>query len=456
MKLQGLIHTVLARLRPQAPTEEPQAVPNQSHRVATLTLERHTYAYGLDWRFYADRKDLRGTMMFAQRGGVLSHCALTTTGDMVGLGLHQSKQSPRKVHSAAAHLAETQSQGGIELFVFDFGKELYGLTALHDSRPVAGFDQLGPVREILALAGQFQVQHAGQDIRQVGNAGLLENEETLKISQAFAQPADEARLKALPNYRLRVIVAVGVALILGLSFLLWWWLNMEEIKAAQAKREREQDPNYIYERSIDSALHAIRVPAQVQLQSWRAAIEAVPMVQNGWKLEKINCVPEQCEVLWRRDFGNYKEFYRQPVAGAMGNSESQTGDNPAQASIQTILQVNLPAAGTAPARASLPPLRESLQSLASQLQDMALLPNGAVQLKAAELYPAVPGFKAAQITKPVVRGAWSVTHELWSLNDLELQGPALVSEGLLIQRDEKTEEWIYTLTGNYYAKGKTY
>ena len=54
----------------------------------------------------------------------------------------------------------------------------------------------------------------------------------------------------------------------------------------------------------------------------------------------------------------------------------------------------------------------------------------------------------------VVRGEWSITHDLWTLGELTFDLPSVVLKGLTLQQDEKTKNWTYTLTGHYYANGK--
>lgn len=456
MDFKAVIDQALLRLRELIRGGTKSASPGEElAELQFLTVEKQQYVFGLDWRFYGDRKDLRKTLGSSQKSG-LTHYAVTTTEDMVGLG-YTSLKGSGKSFSASLQIAEAVSQGGVELFVLKLGEDLYSITALHDSRPVAGFDRIGTGSEILSLAGEFQLQQIGHNIRQAGNSGRLENEDPIKLSSAFTSPSVSSRLKKLPNYRKQFLFGIGLLLVLSLAWLIWWWLNMESLRVAQEKRIREQDPNFIYERVVASGVNSIGVHAQAQLQSWRAAIKDVPLDQNGWSLNKINCVPQQCEAFWERGFGNYKEFYTLPLTGVVRTTETQTADNPAVASIQTILKVIAPQVVVGQLkRGDLPKLPDALQTLASQLQDMALLPSSAVQLKAPELFPATPGIKIQQIKAPVVRGEWSITHELWSLGDLEWKGKVLVAESLLIYREEKTNNWLYTLTGKYYAKGKDF
>jgi hypothetical protein len=107
-------------------------------------------------------------------------------------------------------------------------------------------------------------------------------------------------------------------------------------------------------------------------------------------------------------------------------------------------------------REKLFPLQNIQRPLASQLQDLSLLRNSAVSLANAELYPSKNGLSIQQVNKPVVSAEWMVTHDLWSLNELNFTVPSLVVESLNIVSGENKNQWIYTLKGRYYAKGKEY
>jgi hypothetical protein len=107
-------------------------------------------------------------------------------------------------------------------------------------------------------------------------------------------------------------------------------------------------------------------------------------------------------------------------------------------------------------REKLPSLAQAHRLLASQLQDLSLLPESNVFLKNADLYPATAGATVSQINKPVVRGEWAIEHEIWSLNDLSFSISGLVAESLSIVQPENSKSWVYTLKGRYYAKGKDF
>lgn len=424
--------------------------------ATVVMIERRPYAFGIDWRFYGDGKELRQTLWSAHRSR-LSHYILGDTQDLIGLMRGLSGEFKGKPHAAALHLAESVSRGGTELFVFKLTNDLYSITALQDSRPVLPFDRVGSRSEILTLAGQFQLQCVGQELRQVGNTGELEDEENLKLTDAFGRPVDRVRLKAVPNFRL-ILIGLGALLVLGLiATTTSWWLGKERAQADMARKQRERDPNVMYEKEVETAIKAMGLTAQLQLSSWRETIKDIPESHGGWGLSKISCSVDRCEAQWERTFGNYQDFHLKPLPGLISAADTQNADNPAQAGIQTVHKVNLPVNPPAAlSRAELPAMRESVQLLASQLQDLALLPNGEIKLGPPALYPAVQGLNPQLINKPVVQGKWSLSHELWTLGDLDFKGKGLSVQALSIVRDEKTKEWMYLLTGSYYAKAKDF
>jgi hypothetical protein len=55
------------------------------------------------------------------------------------------------------------------------------------------------------------------------------------------------------------------------------------------------------------------------------------------------------------------------------------------------------------------------------------------------------------LNKPVLRGVWTISHDLWSLDSLNLN-PFVVPETLELQfSPDKQGNISYTLKGSYYA-----
>lgn len=435
---------------PAAETADPKAALLQA-----VTAEKYQYIFGFEWRFYSDRKDLKQTLNAAKREGY-THYITTNSEDLVGIGRIDAKKSTHHF-AAALQLSDKVSVGGLELFIFKISDEVFTLVALNDSRPENGFEKSGSRSEILALAGEFQMANADQNIRQAGNTGALEHEEHIKLFDAFARPESFTRIKKIPDYKLLIICIVGALVLAGISYSSYRWVNKSRQKEADLKRAQQMDPNFIYENEINSSLKGTGLPAQIQLDGWRSIIFNMPLSRQGWVLNSITCQAVECKLDWIRNYGSYEDFYSKSPANEIKSSESQEKNNPASSSIQTM--ANLPPRQEITAgidRDKLLPSRKIQQKIASLLQDISLLKNSNVVLENPEVFPAGAGRNVSIITKPVVRGSFEITHELWSLADLNFPLPALTLESLNISKEQETGQWTYTLKGYYYAKGKEF
>jgi hypothetical protein len=422
----------------------------------SILIGRNHYVFAVDWRLYTRQRDLSRTMRNLQRQGY-SHC-VTTAPDMAGFASGVDRKIRQKPHSAALHLSETASNGGVEMFVFRITDRLYSLTVLSDAKPVPHFDQVGTFEEVMSLIQEYQTLQSGQSIRYVSNIDKIEGVESLDklaLNEAFGQPVSETALLTLPNYQLRLLLALVLvpASLLFLGGGYWFYTQQQE--ADKRRQAQMQDPNLAYEQKIDAALQQIGPFAPELLDRWRATIGQLPVSHVGWRLDKISCQLDACTASWLRESGSFNDFKSHPPPGISGMSSSQPGESPAQALIETTFPVVIADAQRQWKRSDLPDSEQAAMSLASQLQDIALLKEAEVKLKPAELFPST-GAVAAQLARPVVRGEWSIQHELWSLGDLRLQLPAQAVQSLTIKLDEKTRNWVYTLTGHYYAKGKNY
>jgi hypothetical protein len=440
----------------RADAPEPFSAELAAPAVQVVAIEKHAYAFGLDWRFFTDRKDLGQTLRAAKRDG-FNHQVVTQTEDLVGLARLEKGAVKGRLHCASLQLVQSVSQGGMELFVFQLDQELYALVALNDSRPIVDFEKIGSRSDILSLAGEFQLAQVGHTIRQAGNTGALEHEEPIKLSEAFGRLDETTRIKKIPDYKL-LLIGLAVALGLGLAVnFVHSYLNAEKIKQRQAREARERDPNFVYEKAIGASMQDIGLPARVQLERWRTTLRPIPVSRQGWTLTSIVCLPQECKLAWKRSYGSFIDFYAASQANEMGHVENQDAGNPANSRIETTLKVSaMPEGRPGLDRQALTGLTDIQRPLASQLQDLSLLSASKVSMKVAELYPATGGLNVAQIDKPVVRGEWTFTHDLWSLDEVNFTQASLVLESITLSPDEKSGQWTYSLKGHYYAKGKSF
>ena len=422
----------------------------------SLLIGRHHYVFGVDWRLYTRQSDLSRTMRSLQRQGYTHY--LKAARDMAGFAAGLDRQIRQTPHSAALQLAETVSQGGVEMFVFRITDRLFSLTVLSESKPIPHFDQVGKLDEVMSLIQEYQSLQSGQAIRYVSNIdGIdgIDNLETLALTEAFGTPEPEAALKVLLNYSL--LMQLGLVLVPAALVFLGggYWLYSQQQDAHKRRLAQMQDPNLVYEQQVEGAVRQIGPSANAVLERWRATIGQLPVSHVGWRLEKISCQINTCTASWLRESGSFNDFKSHPPVGVSDIAQSQTGEDPTQARIETTLTVPAIEGSAQWRRADLPTSEQATLALTSQLQDMALLQEAQVKLRPPELFPST-GAAIAQLSRPVVRGEWSLSHELWSLGDLRLDFPAQVLQSLNIQSDDKTKNWVYTLTGHYYAKGKNY
>lgn len=452
----------LSKLRPknkknQATGTDESTAPQEPTLAAVQIeqIEKHHFAFGLDWRFYTDRKDLTQTLSSSKKDGY-THKVVTQTEDLVGIGRVVEGKNKTKLYSGSLQLAQGISLGGIEIFVFQLQDDHFCLVALNESRPVIGFEKTGTRSEIMSLAGEFQLAHVGHNIRQVGNTGSLEHEEHIKLAEAFAKPDDNIRIKKIPDYKIIILSILAVLAVIFIIFSIYGYLNEAKLKEAAKRMAQERDPNFVYEKGIGAAMQSIGLPAQDQLNRWRTTINSIPMSRQGWTLVEIKCLSEECKVGWVRGKGSYTDFFSVTQSNEVISTENQQGSSPASSAIQTLLKV--PAASDGKlglVRENLPAMTASQRALGSQLQDLSLLSNSQTILNPVQLFGAPAGVSVQQLSKPVVRGDWQFVHELWSLSEISFILPALVLEELIISK-AVNGNWQYTINGKYYAKGKDF
>ncbi len=450
--------STLSAWLPQQLRPSPQDMPPEDAArpvMPTVVMGGACYLFGVAWRFTPSGAALRHELNEARIQGS-SHYILSPMRDVVGY-VHTLPKRREIPCSAAIQLSATASEGGIELFIFSFDNEQYGLVALNESQPVPGFDYMGSRSDVLQLAEDFKAIQQGQVIRVVGDAGLLEEEERIARDSVFRQPESSAKLQKLPNpTQTRILIATGVTLtaLIGTGL---YMVHAERERIAEEQRKLEQDPNRVYERTIAKALQDAGVAGHAVLSNWLAVVGHLPLRHSGWTLTKLSCKPSECTGTWTRAFGNFAEFHEDLPFDITSSQEVQQGENPALATIQTIHAVKAPQEPTHLERAALGEPRATLRALASKLQDTSTLSKASTTLTEPKLYPDNSPGSVAELHQPVVRGRWSIEHEVWTLRDLplttyevpellEITFPATSSDALP----------LYKLTGSYYAKGKSY
>lgn len=441
--------------RLRTPTNAPPPEGEAWSAMHTVVMGGVSYLFGVEWRFAPSSSALRHELNEARIQGS-SHYILSPMRDVVGY-VHTLPKRRETPCSAAIQLSATVSDGGIELFIFSFDNEQYGLVALNGSQPVPGFDYLGSRSDVLQLAEDFKAIQQGQVIRVAGDAGLLEEEERLARDSVFRQPESSAKLQKLPNpTQTRILIATTVTLtvLIGTGF---YMVQAERERIAEEQRKLEQDPNRVYERTIAKALQDAGVAGPAVLGNWLSVVGNLPLHHRGWTLTKLSCTPPECTGTWTRAFGNFAEFHDDLPFDITSSQEVQQGENPAMATIQTVHAVQAPQDPTHLERNALNEPRATLRAIASKLQDTSTLRNANTTLTQPTLYPDNSPGSVGQLHRPVMRGRWSIQHEIWTLRDLPLSAYE-VPELLEITFTPTTADAppLYKLSGSYYAKGKSY
>jgi len=306
------------------------------------------------------------------------------------------------------------------------------------------------------LIEEFQAIQAGHPVRGVGNAGLIEGEETIEPEDIFGEPAKQARIKAIPGTR-GTTWLIGLAMLLALGFAatMYWLQEQRETVMQEVKRD-EVNPVIAYRTSLQNALQALPPAGPGLLQNWLTTIQNIPVTNQGWRLTKVECKPSSCSAQWERVFGSYADFHKHLPAYTDSVKEVQVGADPLQASILTTHSLPPSAGAAAPPATSLhysrlPSQQQGLRELSSQFQELALLGPIKASLTPPQLFGG--SGPVDDVQEVVVSGDWAVEHELWVLPDISI-APYMVTKSLVMNfaTDKGQTTTSYRLEGSYYVQ----
>lgn len=423
-------------------------------KARRLVIENKQYIFGLEWRLLPPTRTFARTVRLARQEGMHFY-VLSEMEDLMGVTPVMPQDRGPK-YSAAMHLANKMSQGGMELYAFALPKGAYAVVAINESRPIPGFDFVGPFAPAKALIEEFQAIQVGHPVRGVGNAGLIEGEETIEPEDIFGEPAKSARIKPLPGTRSTAWL-LGLGVLMGLGFLgTMSWLQQErKAVLAEVKRESE-DPIADYKASLQAGLRALPPAGPQMLQQWLAAIEQLPTFHQGWRLSKVECNPNTCLAQWDRVFGTYADFNAHLPMYTVDVKEVQTGQDPLQATIlttHTAATVSDPSAPPSPMLnyKSLPSQQLGLRSLSTQFQALALLGPIKVSLSPPKLFGGTE--VVPELNEGMASGDWSIEHDLWTLPEIVI-APNMVTKHLTMNlaADKGPSKTHYRLEGSYFVQ----
>ncbi|MBB3192971.1 type 4b pilus protein PilO2 [Roseateles terrae] len=403
-----------------------------------------------------------------QRARKLGYSFATMLPDKSLIGLARGLQpGPGRPHSAVVMLIERFSSGGAEAVVLSAGNRV-AFIGLMDRRPVPGFDRLvNNLESALALLKEFRDIHIDQDVRVATDLpNVVANGEPLQVQTIFEMPETGSLVRPLVNRMLRRAVAGGVtaAVLLGsgVGYTLWSQYQQRKAAEAAARLAQENDPNRLYERSIEPMLRSAGQPGNAVLDRWRALLNRVPLSREGWALQRFTCSQSSpdCEATWSRNFGNFSDFLTRPPQDPQSPDPQLNADNNSNDLLGATITTHYTWVESGPvpavlAREQLPQVETVTQTWGSRLQDVALVAGSsqAAMLKPAQLFGPPTVTNLGVLHRPVVRLAWQVTDGLWSLPSIDLS-PTAVPDTLTVQLN--AGQITYTLTGHIYAKGKNF
>ncbi len=414
-----------------------------------LTIKGQVYLYGIDWE-YSPFESSKNKELQAQRKNGFGFYALSRFQDVIGYVKALPVVNGKK-YAAALHLSDQHSQGGIEIFCFKLKANQYSFIALNESKPVPGHDYVGSKENVWQLGEDFSNLQEKQVIRYVGNSGIFDMEEQLTLEKAFSNPAPSAQFTSIINQPLFMVLVAALLTVFGLIYGVNEYLAQIQLQEERERQAVLNDPNYLYEKSIEPALKKISNGGRVQIDTWMETIGKLPLKTAGWRLDSVNCNLQSCTATWHRQYGNFTELFQSIPIKYASRTENMDAAKPGNSTATTthlfINQSNVHVL----TRNTLPLAKDLLSLFSSQLQDLSLLNNTGITLDKPVLFPLTAQGTPDSLKHPVVRGNWGLQLELWSISSLKLY-PYVVPETLEIQFPEgKQAQAVYSLKGSFYA-----
>ncbi len=433
------------------PKAEPEVQPSASEAPPPMltVIEGVRYVLGLEWRLIPPTRSLQRTLSLARKEDKKQY-VLTEMQDIIGF-CGPLPQKWGKTYSAALHLAGRMSQGGLELYAFELTNGQSMVVALNESKPIPGFDFVGEPAVGRGLVDEFMAIEQGQPIRFVGNAGWLEGEETVYLEDIFANPARSACLKRLMAANAVKWMAGGTVALASSVGGGQYWMELEREEQLAASRIVVMDPNDQYRQTLSKAWRDVPPPGVGLLRQWQNLMADLPLVHEGWQLQKVECDAKACTAQWTRMYGSYEDFFKQLPPHTDQAKEVQEGDDALQARVVTTHAVVPEEAKTPWPQTPLPAMEPALRELASELQNFSLLGK----VKVAMAKPALFGGNQdpQSLKQAVMTGQWSVQHDASTLGYLTVP-PHGVAKRLVLQVSPTKEQaaMTYLFEGQYYVQ----
>jgi hypothetical protein len=442
-----------AELSPDEAQETEQTEGAIRQYAQALVSENVTLVFDVRWAPVTSETRMSSLLEGARQEGFVYYVT-NSYQETVGLA-GRLPDGLKKPHSAALILSQQFAQGGTELFIFQKGAQ-FGLVGLVDYSPIPGFDAIGTQDEIQLLAQEFTALNSSQLMRYYGNVDWYPEVESIDLAKlAHKAAVSSSGLKPLPNLKLRAALVVAAIAVLGIIYAGYDYY--QELLAEQSAAEQAvlQDPNRLYEQSIEIALKTTGAPGVARLEQWREFFSKMPLTVSGWSAKTVTCIPTRCDVAWTRTSGNFKDFDLALPEDTYGLKNFKLDKGLVSTEISTSHELSKfpkPEGMDQSIERSLLSIEDEAKKLwGSQLQDISLLAGTTVTMDAMTLFGTSTA-SADTLNKPIMKGAWSIDHDMWSFTDLNIPN-FVVPEMLTIKVDLKNG-LRYKLEGSYYAKGK--
>ena len=420
-----------------------------SETVRPIQIEGKTYILGLEWRLIPPTRALTRTLTLARKEGKSAY-AISEMEDLIGvgslaLGIFGSK------FSAALHLANKFSQGGLELYGFEINDRQIAVIALNESRPIPGFDFLGDRSTGRKLIEEFLAIQTGQPVRQVGNAGLLEAEESVALEDLFSAPSKSSRIRSLPSRAgTRNLITIGILLLAIFSGILYW-LKEEQEKVLAENRVVRESLDHLYRTELIRELNKLPSAGSARFDAWVEVLKKLPTENQGWRLVRVECSGDECKAQWDRIYGSYSDFMEMLPPETRLAEEVQVKNSPLSASIMTWHK-------TYPTQdpekrivvEDLPAMRDGLRQISDHFQDLSLLGKGTAEMDRPGLFGGTTD--SSEIKTPVYFGKWLLTQEIWLLPHVAVDAHCVVDKLEIDFFDDKGQPTnLFKLRGTYYV-----
>jgi hypothetical protein len=410
-----------------------------------VQFDQYFFVLGMEWRLLEPTEKLvRSTLTTLRREGMKWY-ASNGLQNFVGM-CNTIAGGHKDLHSAALHLASQWSNGNLELYVFGMPGQQVALVALNDRRPLPGYDFIGSLTDAQALIDEFESIHQGEEVRRVGDLGLLVGEEPLSAKTVFDQAAADSKLKKVPS--IKTLVLFVSTTLLGMSAIggaYYWQLQNRSQLLAGLPSSLAPDPNPAYNQQASQRVKELSAENQYLYMAWLHMAMQLPLQHQGWELVQVECKLKDCTANWNHQFGSVTDFYNNPPPNTSKTEQLVIDKNVLSQVLQTTHSA--PPFNDKPIYdkpSDLPQSKEGFRVITSWLQDLGLMGALNAKVEKAQAWN-IAEADAVLIKQPLYKGNWSVELPLGLAPDLVV--PPFASVTFMKTNLGPT----YQLSGDFYV-----